>query len=90
MTCINCCNCRATSAVDIVTRETAMRSGQPAAAPISKRKRQSAPEEGCPYCSHTYTVRDGLSAKTDGDGERWVFSCDLRGSCPMTACKHSA
>lgn len=52
-------------------RETALRAGKVPPA-MSKRKRQAAPEEGCPYCSHTYTVRDGLSSKTDPDGERCV------------------
>lgn len=55
--------------MDIVTRETSVRAGELATGP-NKRRRASAPEEGCPYCSHTYTVRDGLSTKMDDDGER--------------------
>ncbi len=70
---------RASAAVDVLVRETKVRSGQlsPSAAAAGgggKRKRQAAPSEGCPYCSHTYTVRDGLSSKTDNDGERCVSS----------------
>ena len=38
----------------------------------AKRKRTAAPEETCPYCSHVYTVRDGLSTKTDLDGNRYT------------------
>jgi hypothetical protein len=36
----------------------------------AKRKRRNAPTEACPYCHHTYTVRDGLSSKLDGEGNR--------------------
>ena len=37
----------------------------------SKRKRKGgAPLEPCPYCNHTYTVRDGLSSKLDAKGNR--------------------
>ena len=35
-----------------------------------KRKRPTAPQEPCPYCAHTYTVRDGLSGKSNSNGER--------------------
>ena len=69
--------------MDVLVRETRSRSGQQpsglaAGGKDSKRKRQAAPEEGCPYCSHTYTVRDGLSSKIDEDGERYVVAFGLR------------
>jgi hypothetical protein len=66
---LSAASCRASAAVDVVTRETSVRAGELASGP-NKRRRTSAPEEGCPYCSHTYTVRDGLSTKMDDDGER--------------------
>lgn len=73
---------KATAAVDVVMRETALRAGKVLPA-MSKRKRQAAPEEGCPYCSHTYTVRDGLSSKTDPDGERLhLRKCQCREKTP--------
>lgn len=40
-----------------------------------KRKRGTGPEELCPYCSHQYTVRDGLSNKADSSGKRSVIYC---------------
>lgn len=73
--------CRSAAAVEVVTRELKMRTtsismprpaeavGGPRGA---KRKRTAAPEETCPYCNHVYTVRDGLSTKTDMEGNRWV------------------
>ena len=67
---------RASAAVDALVSETRVRAGTlPAGSSVSgavttKRTRVPAPEEECPYCEHTYTVRDGLSAKTDDDGER--------------------
>ena len=42
----------------------------PAVTADGKRKRPMAPQEDCPYCAHTYTVRDGLSAKINPNGER--------------------
>ena len=63
--------------MDAVAREIKRRAGGDveAKAPNAtfdsgKRRRQSAPEERCPYCDHAYTVRDGFSAKTNPAGER--------------------
>ena len=35
-----------------------------------RKRRQAAPPEACPFCAHTYTVRDGLSSKLDAEGNR--------------------
>ncbi len=72
---------RSAAAVEVVTRELKMRTtnvnmprppeavGGPRG---GKRKRTAAPEETCPYCNHIYTVRDGLSTKTDLEGNRYT------------------
>lgn len=70
---------RASAAVETLLEETRVRAGiLPTAGSLTgaatKRKRVQAPKEECPYCEHTYTVRDGLSAKTDDDGERYSKS----------------
>jgi len=79
----NCymCTFRSAAAVEVVTRELKMRTtnvnmprppeavGGPRG---GKRKRTAAPEETCPYCNHIYTVRDGLSTKTDLEGNRYT------------------
>ncbi len=79
----NCVTCtfRSAAAVEVVTRELKMRTtnvnmprppetvGGPRG---GKRKRTAAPEETCPYCNHIYTVRDGLSTKTDLEGNRYT------------------
>ena len=69
---------RAAAAVEVVTRELKMRTSningpRPADNGMlrgAKRKRTQAPEETCPYCTHVYTVRDGLSNKPDMNGNR--------------------
>ena len=75
------CVCRAAAAVEVVTRELKMRTNNiTAPRPTdsgmgprgAKRKRTQAPEETCPYCTHVYTVRDGLSNKPDMEGNRQV------------------
>ena len=77
------CDCdrgRAQAALNVVTIERTRRAegGSVVLAPAAvgapdgngKRKRPMAPQEPCPYCAHTYTVRDGLSGKTNPNGER--------------------
>ena len=72
--------CRAAAAHDMILREIKRRAGDapdvkpdsPAAGDGAKRRRQTAPEELCPYCEHVYTVRDGLSTKINSAGERCV------------------
>ena len=78
--------CRAAAAVEVVTRELKMRTNninapRPADNGVgrgTKRKRTQAPEETCPYCTHVYTVRDGLSNKPDMEGNRQVYECFFR------------
>ncbi len=91
----NCyvCAFRSAAAVEVVTRELKMRTtnvnmprppeavGGPRG---GKRKRTAAPEETCPYCNHIYTVRDGLSTKTDLEGNRYtphLALCVCAGAC---------
>lgn len=95
---------RSAAAVEVVTRELKMRTtnvnmprppeavGGPRG---GKRKRTAAPEETCPYCNHIYTVRDGLSTKTDLEGNRLhLRKCQCREktppcrNCPM--CKENS
>ncbi|KAA6421081.1 MAG: hypothetical protein FRX49_08992 [Trebouxia sp. A1-2] len=95
---------RSAAAVEVVTRELKMRTtnvnmprppeavGGPRG---GKRKRTAAPEETCPYCHHIYTVRDGLSTKTDLEGNRLhLRKCQCREktppcrNCPM--CKENS
>ena len=72
------CIWRAAAAVEVITRELKMRTNninapRPADSGLgrgAKRKRTQAPEETCPYCTHVYTVRDGLSNKPDIEGNR--------------------
>lgn len=52
-----------------------------------KRKRVQAPEEECPYCEHTYTVRDGLSAKVDDGGARCCLQHQPLCSIHMAHCR---
>lgn len=83
---------RSAAAVEVVTRELKMRTtnvNMPRPAETqgglrgAKRKRTAAPEETCPYCSHVYTVRDGLSTKTDLDGNRLhLRKCQCREKTP--------
>ena len=69
---------RAQAALNVVTIERTRRAngGSVVLAPAvpnavdGKRKRPMAPQEPCPYCAHTYTVRDGLSGKLNPNGER--------------------
>lgn len=77
--CVCVCACRAAAAVEVVTRELKMRTNtinppRPTDNGMgvrgAKRKRTQAPEETCPYCTHVYTVRDGLSNKPDMEGNR--------------------
>ena len=77
----NVAPCRAAAAHDMVLREIKRRAGDVAevksesgaAGDSAKRRRQTAPEELCPYCDHIYTVRDGFSTKTNSAGERCVM-----------------
>lgn len=68
--------CRASAAVEIVDNEIKKRAGVSAGSrtigtgPSAKRKRTHTPQEACPYCDHTYTVRDGLSTKVGPDGDK--------------------
>ncbi|KAK9858818.1 hypothetical protein WJX84_002816 [Apatococcus fuscideae] len=82
---------RAAAAVEAVTRELKRRTSggeqirpkQPTDKPTAKRKRTIAPEEPCPYCGHAYTVRDGLSSKTDTTGDRLhLRKCQCREKTP--------
>ena len=48
----------------------------------AKRKR-GAPPEACPFCGHGYTVRDGLSTRLDGAGNRMhLRRCQCRRKTP--------
>lgn len=48
-----------------------------------KRRRGAGPRERCPYCRHSYTVRDGLSAKLGPDGQRLhQRKCQCRSKTP--------
>ncbi len=78
---LSACDCgRAQAALNVVTIERTRRAegGSVVLAPAAvgapdgngKRKRPMAPLEPCPYCAHTYTVRDGLSGKSNPNGER--------------------
>ncbi|KAL3151010.1 hypothetical protein ABBQ38_012881 [Trebouxia sp. C0009 RCD-2024] len=83
---------RAAAAVEVVTRELKMRTNNiTAPRPTdsgmgvrgAKRKRTQAPEETCPYCTHVYTVRDGLSNKPDMEGNRLhLRKCQCREKTP--------
>ena len=93
------CNFRSAAAVEVVTRELKMRTtnvnmprppeavGGPRG---GKRKRTAAPEETCPYCHHIYTVRDGLSTKTDLEGNRYApflaWRACMRGMAKPSRC----
>ncbi|KAK9793445.1 hypothetical protein WJX73_005580 [Symbiochloris irregularis] len=84
---------RAAAAVEIVDTELKRRmgSGHPSAAssrqsgsgPSAKRRRTHTPQEACPFCEHTYTVRDGLSTKMGADGNRLhLRKCQCRKKTP--------
>lgn len=82
---------RAQAAVEALTREIkrrtkreAPRSGDDAPRTSNaKRRKSNAPDESCPYCTHTYTVRDGLSTKTDEFGNRLhMRKCQCREKTP--------
>ena len=38
----------------------------------AKRRRLYTPVEACPFCQHTYTVRDGLAQHTGLNGRRYA------------------
>ena len=85
------CRRRASAAVDTLVAETRSRAGTLAGGASQsgamKRKRVQAPEEECPYCEHTYTVRDGLSAKVDDDGARCCLHSQPFCSMHMPHCR---
>lgn len=77
------CKCRASAAVEIVDLEYKRRTGASTSSHASrgnggggsaKRRRTHTPPEACPYCNHTYTVRDGLSTKAGPDGAKCASS----------------
>ena len=50
----------------------------------AKRRRLYTPVESCPFCQHTYTVRDGLAQHTGPNGHRWLL---VSVSLPVGACE---
>ena len=51
--------------------------------PRPARKRGGAPPDPCPWCGHTYTVRDGLSPKLDAQGNKLhLRRCQCREKAP--------
>jgi len=51
--------------------------------PALRTKRGATEPEPCPFCEHTYTVRDGLSTRTDADGVRMQLrKCQCREMAP--------
>ncbi|PSC69166.1 hypothetical protein C2E20_7306 [Micractinium conductrix] len=57
----------------------------PCAVPASQgtKRKRGAPPEGCPFCGHCYTVRDGLSSKLDaGGGRLHLRRCQCRKKTP--------
>ncbi|KAL4450750.1 hypothetical protein ABPG77_001106 [Micractinium sp. CCAP 211/92] len=52
-------------------------------APQGTKRKRGAPPEDCPFCGHTYTVRDGLSSRLDEAGNRrHLRRCQCRKKTP--------
>ena len=48
-----------------------------------KRRRGQAPPEECPFCNHSYTVRDGTLSQMDAEGRRLQLrKCQCRAMAP--------
>ena len=97
---------RTSAAVELVEAELKIRQSLPEPAGDSgteqamvptrgaKRRRLYTPVESCPFCQHTYTVRDGLAQHTGPNGRRWlpvavslrVTVCDMLGPFLVSLC----
>ena len=86
---LTCSQCRTSAAVELVEAELKTRQSLPEPAGDSgteeqavptrgaKRRRLYTPVEACPFCEHTYTVRDGLAQHTGPKDRRCWSPCAL-------------